>query len=342
VPKNRELVERAIEQFQVQGLNFGYEAIRNGAVRAEYIRTIKEMADDMKLAYEAGRYSAEEAARLAHQARNTILDASRARQTTLGHAVSKAMKEEGRALGELIEHYAQQKYGRAFQHLDEVQREAVFVEIIEASGRARKSATTLAARLRWGGRVFWVFTLGVAVYNIGSAENKAWAAGREGATLGGGFAGGAGGGALAGVWFGPIGIAVGIAVGGVLGALLADEAYTGIAGPEIVETRAILSKYIGVFRADEEGIAKALITKSGINMDEVYVVFIELANNYSGDSDDVARHYVKLARQRGGALVHALRLHAPLRNLLVRILDEGWTTDGEYGAMAYLRQLGRP
>jgi hypothetical protein len=340
VPKNRDSVERAIEQFQVQGLNFGYEGIKNAAVRAEYIRTIQEMADDMMAAYEAGRYSAEEAARLAHQARNTILEASRARQTTLGQAVSRAMKEEGRALGELIEHYARQKYGRAFEQLDAVQREAVFVEIIQASGRARKSATTLASRLRWGGRVFWVFTLGVAIYNVGSSENKAWAAGREGATLGGGFAGGAGGGALAGVWFGPIGIAVGIAVGGVLGALLADQAYTGIAGPELVETRAILSKYIGIFRTDEESIARALVARSGINMDEVYAVFIELANNYSGDSDDVARHYVKLVRQRGGALVHALRLHAPLRNLLVRILDDGWTTSGEYGTMAYLRELG--
>lgn len=339
MPSDRERANQAVEQFKVLGLNFGYECISNSAVRAEYIRMIKEMSDDMLKAYESGLHSAEETAKLAHEARNKILESARAKQTTLGKAVSRSMKEEGKALEELLEHYAKRKYQKALNQLDNLQREQVFVEIIRASGRARQSATTLARRLKWGGRAFWVFTIGVSLYNIGSSENKAWATGREVTTLGGGFGGGAAGGAIAGIWFGPIGIAVGVAVGGILGSLLAEEAYVEFAGPEREEARSILSKHTAMFSSDEEGIAKSLFKTSGINMDEVYVVFLELDSNYSGDADDVAFHYVTLVKENGGSLLHALRLHKPLQNLLIRVLDEGWTTAEEYQTIDYLKQL---
>ncbi|BBA32787.1 uncharacterized protein sS8_0822 [Methylocaldum marinum] len=70
-----------------------------------------------------------------------------------------------------------------------------------------------------------VVTIGVAVYNIALAEEKAKATAREGVIIGGGLAGGAAGGAVAGLVCGPgapVCVTVGVFVGGALGALGAD------------------------------------------------------------------------------------------------------------------------
>ena len=83
-----------------------------------------------------------------------------------------------------------------------------------------------------------------------------------------------------------------------------------------------------------------MVEKCGINMDEVYSVFLELDANYSSDADDISGYYVNLVRQRGGSLLAALRLNKMLRNLLIRLLDEGWTTSEEKRTIAYLKSLG--
>lgn len=78
------------------------------------------------------------------------------------------------------------------------------------------------------GRGLLVVTIGVAVYNIATAEDKIKATGREGVIVGGGFAGGAAGGAMAGLACGPgapVCVTVGVFVGGALGALGADLAF---------------------------------------------------------------------------------------------------------------------
>ena len=336
---NRQTVQDAIDQFKIQALNFGYEFIKNAAVRQEYVSNIQAMSDDMMQAYTSGKYSAEQAAKLAHEARNKLLDAARARQTNLGRSVSRSMKEEGKAFEELMEYYARSKFSKGVDQLDDLQKERVFQEIVEASGRNRASATTLTQRLKWGGRVLWVVAIGVSAYNIGTSENKAWATGREATTLGGGFAGGAAGGAIAGIWCGPVGIAVGAAVGGVFGALLSDEVYLEVAGTERVAVNRFIDPYTTAMNTDEEGIANALVNDAGINMDLVYLAFLELDANYSADADDVALQYVKKVHAKRGSVLHALQLNKDLINLLIRLLDEGWTSNEETQAIRYLTQL---
>ncbi|MDA1016877.1 MAG: hypothetical protein O3A00_20765 [Planctomycetota bacterium] len=335
----KQLVVEAIEKYHSASLNFAYEAITNAAVREAYLREIQAMSDSMLKAYESGQYTAEEAANLANQFRNQILDASRARQTTLGKSVSEALKKQGKAVEELLNKYALDRFKKTFDSLDDAAKEEVFVEVIKAAGRDRKMATTLASRLKWGGRALVVLNIGIALYNIGSSESKAWSTGHELAKAGGGIGGGAAGGAIAGIWFGPVGIAVGAAVGGILGVVVADQTYIGMAGAERQQARDIVNKYAGVFGTDEDAIAKALIDRSGINMDEVHVVFLELDENYNSDADDVAYLYVNLVKQKGGSLLQALKLNTQLRNLLIRILDDGWTTGEEYKMIDYLKQL---
>lgn len=188
------------------------------------------------------------------------------------------------------------------------------------------------------GRICWVIAIAASGYNIFTSENKTWATGREVTALGGGFAGGAAGGAAAGIWFGPIGVAIGIVIGGALGALIADESYLALAGPELEAASGILRKYTGFFSTDEIGIAKALIER-GIVMDEVYIVFREMDANYNSDADDVAIEYIEQLKQKGYMLKLALTKHQQLVNLLIRILDDGWTSGREKSAIQYLQSL---
>lgn len=311
IRKQREL-HFALEQAKIQALNFGYEFIRNATVRAEYIEAIKTMSDDVMLAYRRGFLTGEEAAGLAREMRNVIMEHGRARQTRLGRAYSTSIKAQGRQLDELLNKHSRTRFKKTFDQLGELQREEVFLDVVTSSGRNQRAATSTANKLRWGGRVLWLFTAGVAIYNVGTAENKVWQAGLEGSSLGGGFAGGAAGGAAAGVWFGPVGIGVGVVVGGVLGTLISEEAYLAIAGPEREEARTIISRNSGLLHMDERRIAKELYFEFGINMDWVYIVFVELDDNYNGDSDDVARVYVNLVWNGGGSKYRALAKNKPL------------------------------
>ena len=224
----------------------------------------QEFSNAIRAAYDAGLMSAEEGAKAAHEMRNQIMKLARQRNSQLGRAYSKSLKETGAALDDLANKYALRKFNKAFDELTQGEREQVFLEIMDAAGRPNPRVTKLARRLGKAGRVMWVFTAGVAFYNIYTAEDKARAATREAATLGGGFAGGAAGGAIAGIWAGPVGVAIGIAVGGMVGAIIADEAFLEIAGPEQELAKATLPKYTRMFSMNEEGLAKALYTDCGI------------------------------------------------------------------------------
>lgn len=92
-------------------------------------------------------------------------------------------------------------------------------------GRARPSINTAANRLSNLGKSLLVVTVGVAIYNITSADNKEKAIAREGAVISGGFVGSAAGGVLAGLACGPgapVCSVMGVFIGGALGAMGAD------------------------------------------------------------------------------------------------------------------------
>ena len=335
----RAVLEEALQQLEVQALNFGFSFIKNERARQFYVDNTQEFSNSIRAAYDAGLMSAEEGAKSAHEMRNQIMTLARQRNSQLGRAYSKSLKETGAALDDLANKYALRRFNKAFDELTQGEREQVFVEIMDAAGRPNPRVTKLARRLGKAGRVMWVFTAAVAYYNIYSAEDKTRAATREAATLGGGFAGGAAGGAIAGIWAGPVGVAIGIAVGGMLGAIIADEAFLEIAGPEQELARATLPKYTRMFSMDEQGLAKALYKDCGIAVHKVYAVFLELDNNYNSDADDVAYLYANLVKTGGNAVQQALKLHKPLNNLLIRILDDGWTTTEEHRTMQYLQYL---
>lgn len=221
-------LEKAIQLLEAEAANFAYTFIKDSKVRFNYMKQSKASSESIKAAYRAGKVSAAEGASRANNLRNVILDTSRMRSTALGKAVAEKMKKNGRTLEELLEYYAKKKFSQPFSKLSGTQQNKVYLEVIEAAGRSRPTANAAALKMSKVGKGFVVLTIGIAAYNIYTAEDKVKATVKEGATIGGGVAGGALGGAAAGLICGPgapICSGVGIFVGGALGALGVDYAF---------------------------------------------------------------------------------------------------------------------
>jgi hypothetical protein len=333
-------VELALRQLEVQAVNFAYRFIKDSTVRQDYIAKTRAFSEQILASYRSGALSAKQAAEAAHQMRNEIMEFARTRSSDLGRAKAQSLKAQGLDFDDLAEKYALRKFRNSFRLLTEAQQTQIYLEIAEAAGRANPRVNASAARLGAVGRGLWMLSAVVAVYNVGTAEYKGHALGREASNIGGGFAGGAAGGAVAGIWLGPVGVAFGVVIGGVLGSITADQAYIEITGPRDDSVRKILPRFTRMFHVDEAGIAKALVEEVGIDLDAVLAVFRELDRSYSSDSDDVAVLYLNLLRSNGHtAIIEGLRLHNELRAFLIHCLETGWTSKEEKALIGYLRSL---
>ncbi|MEM9825986.1 MAG: hypothetical protein AAF958_05330 [Planctomycetota bacterium] len=332
--------QAALHQAEVQALNFGYRWINDAAVRQQYLQSVQTMSKELRGALQSGVMTPYEAAKMANEMRNEIMEAARKRTSDIGRAKASSMKAKGLALDDLIKKAAKKKFDLPFDELTKGQQDELLMDIVDSAGRANKGVNAKMRRLGNAGRALWVFTIVVAVYNVGTAEDKADALGREVTVMGGGFAAGAASGAIAGLWLGPLGVAVGVAVGGTLGAIMSDRAYVQIRGQEDATVQSIIAGNTNMVSTDEEGIANALIRQCGIDMRMVSEVFGALSRDYSSDSDDVARYYIdKVQLPRNRTILHALRLDRGIRRQLVGILEGGWTSGKEQAQIRYLQSL---
>ncbi|TYK66128.1 hypothetical protein CWS31_007635 [Colwellia echini] len=225
---DRSMLEGSLSQMESAAMNFAHRFINDGKVRMSYINQTKKVASEYRARVTSGAISAEEAAKQVQVIRNQILEAQRLRTSDLGKAKAINLKKTGLTLTDLTEKYSQNKYGKSFLKLSSLQKNQVYLEIIDSSGRPRPAVNSAALKYSKLGRGLLLVTLGVAVYNIAVADDKPKATAREGVVIGGGFAGGAAGGALAGLACGPgapICVTVGVFVGGALGALGADVSF---------------------------------------------------------------------------------------------------------------------
>ena len=331
--------ERAIQQMEVQAVNFGYRFIKDSRVRMKYMEQTKEMSAQIRKAYTNGKVNAKQAAEMANKMRNEIMDFARSRSSDLGKAKAKMLKAKGLDIAKLTNKYAQKVFKKPFSQLTKSQQTKIYLEIVDSAGRANPKVSLKARRLGGVGRALWVLTACVALYNIANSENKLDAAGREAAGIGGGVGGGAAGGAVAGIWFGPVGIAVGAIIGGILGSIAADQVYVEVSGPDHEFAKRFLPRFTTVVSVNEEGIANALIKECSINMDRVFIIMKELVNKYSTDADDVAYLYVNKVKKAGGSIKEALKMHIGLRNILINSLEGGWTTGSERECINFLKAL---
>ena len=228
----------ALDDFAASARNFGAAFIKDAGARANYVRKIDQMAKDVLSDVRAGRETAEAGAEFARNMRNAIMQETRRQSSAIGRAAAEAMKPTGKTLAQLIEEKAANLFpGKTFVNLAKAERQQVFEEIIEAAGRSRPSVTAMIPRWRLMGRGCLLFTAGIAIYNVWTAQNKIEAGLNEALVFGGGAAGGAIAGAATGLVCGPAAPFCSTAlflVGGIMGALAAQAA-TSIYAEELHE-----------------------------------------------------------------------------------------------------------
>ena len=215
-------LERALGVLEAEGAQFAMRFIKDSKVRLNYLAEIRNYSAKILTEVNTGRISAHNGHLLAHEARNTIMDAMRLKSSDIGRAYAESLKAQGWTLEQLYAKYAQELFNEPFDALTDSQRNRVKLKIIKSAGRDRFAATRAAGRLGQLGKGLWVLTIGIAVYNVSTAEDKVEAVAREGTTIGGGIAGGAIAGAATGLVCGPGAVvcsSVLVVVGGALGAL---------------------------------------------------------------------------------------------------------------------------
>jgi hypothetical protein len=221
-------LENALSLLKSEALNFGQRFIHDYAVRMDYNRQAGFVARVIREEVVAGRLTPRQGAEAANKIRNAILDASRLSSSDFGRAIAEKTKGAGRLLPDLEVHYAQKILNKNFAELSQAQKNQVWLEIIESSGRPRQDVTLATLRLSKVGRGLIFISVACAVYNVTTAENKERQVVKEGVTAGAGFLGAMGGGALAGLVCGPgapVCVGLGVFIAGALAALGADFAF---------------------------------------------------------------------------------------------------------------------
>lgn len=90
---------------------------------------------------------------------------------------------------------------------------------------------------------------------------------------------------------------------------------------------------------DEEGMAAALITECATNTQNIYEVFKRLDEHYNSDVDNIAKFYINKVKTANAAISEAIGNNKKLVDLLIKVMDEGYTTGSEKAAIEYLKSL---
>ncbi len=92
-------------------------------------------------------------------------------------------------------------------------------------------------------------------------------------------------------------------------------------------------------KMDEKGLAAAIYRELAGDTATIHEVFQELNERRNTDADDVAEIYVNLLQSKKGPPLLAVAKDVKLKSLLIKILDEGWTSSGEKACIEFLRNL---
>lgn len=212
-------LQRAVDALMADAFAFGTRFINDARLREAYVRAARETATDLLHRAETGAITYEAAAREANTLRNAIMETTRARTSEVMRAYAESLKAQGLTLEGLVARHAQEMFGKAPEALSLAEREQVMKRILEGAARARPSVTAQARNLGRLGRGLVALSLGIAFYNVMTAEDPGRQALREGAVLGAGLVGSMAGGAAAGLVCGPgapICSGIGVLVGGAL------------------------------------------------------------------------------------------------------------------------------
>lgn len=221
----KEEVRQTIWEFVRGGLRNAIENFRNMTLRKEYILNIRnsvrhfiqQLDNDMMLIAILAEHAAD--------ARNFVLEQTRAKLSKTARAFSQWLKEEGLTFNNLVIRYTEKLRiagtipNQPFAQLAMEDQNRVYIEIINASGRSNNLINKISKAMGILGEAMILLTLGTIVWDIVESSNPTLTAVKNAFALGAGFVG-AEIGAGIGVIIGEVGGPPGIFIGGVLGAII--------------------------------------------------------------------------------------------------------------------------
>ncbi len=215
----------ALDALKNEGANFGYRFISDSKVRENYKVLISRASEKIKIAVQNGKLSPEAGAKEANALRNEIMGLSRRSTSDVGVAFARRAKLVGRSMPELMERYSLSIFERPYSSLrSERAQGKVFLTIIESSGVSNDGFNRTSKILGVTGKALVVASVGLIIYNVYQADDKAKAIEREATSLALGTALGYAGGAV-GTLCGPaafVCVPAGVFIGGALGAVGAE------------------------------------------------------------------------------------------------------------------------
>lgn len=218
---DRKAFEDAVRLLQVEAAAVGSHLEWESALRRQYNVQVERYVQNLRQEVLRGRMTWRAAAEDARNTRDAIMQTIRQRSTAPGRAFAQAKKAVSPTMNELVAKYTIRLYGKNanYHRLTAAQQNAVYAEIVAASGRANPKVNAALVKASRLGRGLIVVSIAVSVYNIATADDKVQAAGREVVYTGAGLAGSVAGGAAAGLMCGPgapVCVTIGAFVGGAI------------------------------------------------------------------------------------------------------------------------------
>ena len=185
-----QILDNALFALNDTAMKFAKDVINDAKVRESYISNIKRMSVEIKGLVDAKKVSVKEAATFCYEMRNQIMAEHRKYTSASGLAIAEKHKLKPKSFEDLLEKYSQEKFKSNFKNLSSKQRNRVYYELIESSGRDYPKFTTINKRLKIIGKVGILVTASLATYEIINAENKPKETIKQGMGIGGAVAGG--------------------------------------------------------------------------------------------------------------------------------------------------------
>ena len=165
------------------GIWSAINGIRNMKLRAEYISKIASNSASYIQRISSGELSPEQLQAITKEAvaaRNTVLEATRAKLGKTSSFFSEMLKREGLTYDELVDRYSRRRYNKAFSSLEEdSERVTVLGDIIEASGRSN-SLVNAISKIQGGiGIATALILVGVIVWDVVKSNTPVITAARD-------------------------------------------------------------------------------------------------------------------------------------------------------------------
>ncbi|MFM0275522.1 hypothetical protein PQQ59_33380 [Paraburkholderia aspalathi] len=187
---NSAILEAAIADYEAIATTFAANAITDDKVRQQYVKHIKEISDQVRQEVAAGNMTVKEGAEYCSGLRDKLFVEYRKYTSALGVAKAEKLKLTAKGFDFYLNKYAQAQFGKNFDALTTVERNAVYYTVLKKAGGGNADVTTQVRKLQVSARVAILFTAILATGEVIEAKDKVREVARQGSIIAGGMIGG--------------------------------------------------------------------------------------------------------------------------------------------------------